>query len=87
MSKVRRPLPSNPLTCPGIKDFIRPTMAYVKCHSCGGSVEIWSDENKGVCLDCGSEWKRTEEGASCLEYCEYADKCREMIKARTGKLS
>jgi hypothetical protein len=48
-------------------------------------VEIWSDEDAGVCLDCGAEWKRAEENASCLDYCEYADKCREIIKARTGK--
>jgi DNA-directed RNA polymerase subunit RPC12/RpoP len=29
-------------------------MAYVKCHVCGGTVEIWSDEDAGVCLDCGA---------------------------------
>jgi len=82
---VKRPQPSSPQTCPGIREFLRPTMAYVKCHVCGGTVEIWSDEDAGVCLDCGAKWKRAEENASCLDYCEYADKCREIIKARTGK--
>ena len=82
---VKRPQPSSPQTCPGIREFLRPTMAYVRCHVCGGTVEIWSDEDAGVCLDCGAEWKRAEENASCLDYCEYADKCREIIKARTGK--
>jgi formate hydrogenlyase subunit 6/NADH:ubiquinone oxidoreductase subunit I len=24
----------NPQTCPGLKDFLRPTVAYVKCHIC-----------------------------------------------------
>lgn len=79
---IRRPAPTSSETCPGIRDFIRPTMKYVKCHASGGDVEIWSDEDKGVCLDCGAEWVRPEKGASCLEYCECADKCREIIDSR-----
>ena len=79
---MRRPEVTSAETCPGIKDFIRPTMKYVKCHSCVGSVEIWSDEDAGVCLDCGATWARPEKGASCLDYCEYADQCREIIEAR-----
>ena len=85
MSLRRRPAPTNPLTCPGIRDIIRPTMTYVKCRVCGGDVEIWSDEDVGVCLGCGAEWRRPDENASCLEYCEYADRCKEIIRARTGK--
>lgn len=79
---MRRPEVTSAETCPGIKDFIRPTMKYVKCHSCGGSVEIWSDEDEGLCLDCGATWARPEKEASCLDYCEYADQCREIIEAK-----
>lgn len=82
---MRRPEVTSPKTCPGIRDFIRPKMKYVKCHACGGSVEIWSDEEEGVCLDCGAAWTRPEKEASCLEYCEYADKCKEIIKAAQGR--
>ena len=71
-----------PQTCPGINKFIRPTMTYVKCHVCGGDVEIWSDEDVGICLNCGAEWHRPEKEASCLDYCEYADKCREIIRSK-----
>jgi hypothetical protein len=81
----RRSKPTSPETCPGIRDFIRPTLAYTKCISCGGDVEIWSDEDTGVCLKCGKEWPRPDSNASCLDYCDYADKCREIIKARTSK--
>ncbi len=70
-----------PATCPGIDKFIRPTVRYLKCHICGGDVEIWSDEETGICLNCGAEWRPPKEEASCLEYCEYADKCREIIRA------
>lgn len=45
-------------------------------------MEIWSDEDKGVCLDCGAEWERTDREVSCLEYCEYADKCRGIIMSK-----
>lgn len=83
MSLRRAPTP-NALACPGIKDLLRPTMSYVKCNSCGGSVEIWSDEDEGICLECGATWKKPEENASCLSYCEYADKCRELIKTKQG---
>jgi len=76
-----------PQTCPGISKFVRPTMTYVKCHVCGNDVEIWSDEDVGVCLKCGAEWHRPEKDASCLEYCEYAEKCREIIRSRSGKQS
>ena len=72
----------SPETCPGLRDFLRPTLAYVKCHVCGGNVEIWSDENVGICTECGAEWKRPDKNSSCLDYCEYADKCRGIIESR-----
>lgn len=72
----------NPETCPGLQEYLRPTPAYVKCHVCGGDVEIWSDEEVGECNDCGAEWKRPDKNNSCLDYCEYADKCRGIIESR-----
>jgi len=72
----------NPDTCPGLKDLIRPTMSYVKCHNCGADVEIWSDEDSAACDSCGTEWKKPDENASCLSYCEFTDKCRAILEAR-----
>jgi A2L zinc ribbon domain len=81
MSANNNPVKS-PETCPGLRDFLRPTLAYVKCHVCGGNVEIWSDENVGICTECGAEWSRPDKNSSCLDYCEYADKCRGIIESR-----
>ena len=53
---------------------------YFKCPVCGKSVEIWSDEDVGICDTCDKEIRRSEKEQSCLDWCEYADKCREMIK-------
>jgi len=75
-------LPSTSNNCPGIDEFIRPTIKYAPCHVCNGRVEIWSDEPEGECIDCGAKWKKPENNASCLEYCQYADKCRAIISAR-----
>jgi hypothetical protein len=72
----------SPQTCPGLRDFLRPTVAYVKCHVCGGNVEIWSDEDVGTCNDCGAEWRRPDKNSSCLDHCEFADKCRALISER-----
>jgi len=75
----------DPKTCPGLRDLLRPTIvSVVQCHVCGGTVEIWSDEDKGICDGCGAEWKRPDKDASCLEYCQYADKCRGIIASRKG---
>jgi ribosomal protein S27E len=66
----------------GINEFVRPTVKYVKCHDCGGNVELWSDEKEGVCISCGAMWTKPDDTASCLEYCEYADQCRQIINSR-----
>jgi hypothetical protein len=78
MSWIKMPTTRN--TCPGIRDFLRPTVRYVKCHVCGGDVEIWSDESEGVCITCGSLWTQPDENASCLDYCEYAEQCKHIIE-------
>jgi hypothetical protein len=69
-------------TCPGIKKFLRPKPEYFLCPHCGGSVEIWSDEDTGICDTCSKEVGRPEKEPSCLDWCQYADKCREIIKRK-----
>lgn len=67
-------------TCPGIRKFVRPVPEYLKCLNCGESVEIWSDEEVVTCEACGREVRRHEKEQSCLDWCEHADMCREIIK-------
>jgi hypothetical protein len=38
MSWIKMPTMAD-RTCPGIREFTRPTVRYVKCHVCGGNVE------------------------------------------------
>jgi len=69
--------------CPGINKFVRPTPEYFKCPLCNCDVEIWSDENIGICMACNKEFRRPNKDLSCLDWCDYADKCKEIIDART----
>ena len=72
----------NSESCPGIKKFLRPKPEYIICPNCAGSVEIWSDEDKAVCEICNKEVTRHEKEASCLEWCEFADKCKAIINRK-----
>jgi len=71
----------DPASCPGISQFMRPTPSYLKCPKCGGDIEIWSDENEAQCQSCGTLVSRGML-QSCLNWCEFADKCRDMIEEK-----
>jgi hypothetical protein len=73
---------SNSESCPGIKNFLRPKPEFIQCPKCAGSVEIWSDEDTTTCDLCGREVGRSEKEASCLDWCEFADKCRTIIESK-----
>ncbi len=84
MSFIRRPSENY---CPGIEEYVRPSVDYEVCETCGGRVEVWSDEDTGDCLDCGAKWeKKKESGPSCLEYCNYADKCKGIIMMKKAQI-
>lgn len=67
-------------TCPGIEDQLRPKPEYIACPKCGGDIELWTDENEAECPDCGARISRNKQ--SCLDWCEYADKCELVIAAK-----
>lgn len=64
--------------CPGLTKFVRPIPEYIACPNCGNEVEIWSDENEAECDKCGAIVSRKV--VSCLDWCEYADKCRALLR-------
>ncbi|HKZ94930.1 MAG TPA: hypothetical protein VJ249_10195 [Candidatus Bathyarchaeia archaeon] len=70
-----------PESCPGLSQFMRPTPSYFKCPHCQGDVEIWSDEECASCPRCGTMVSKGKV-QSCLDYCEFAEKCKGLIDAR-----
>jgi len=57
---------------------MRPTPSYLKCPNCHSDVELWSDEEEAQCPSCGTVVSRGKI-QSCLDYCEFADKCKDLI--------
>ncbi len=83
MSFIRRPKENH---CPGIEDFVRPSVDYEKCQECGGRVEVWSDEEQAECLDCGAKFEKKNTTPSCLEYCAHADTCKGVIMMKRSRI-
>ena len=72
-------------TCPGISNFIRTKPEFITCSICRSEVEIWTDETETECSNCGAKVSRDMQ--SCLDWCEYADKCKEIIAQKRGTTS
>ena len=70
-------------TCPGLNDYVRPKPEYKTCPECSSDVEIWSDEDESECSDCGNKIFRKVE--SCLKWCEYSQKCKQIIQEKMSK--
>lgn len=62
------------LECPGADIIKAPTIEYIKCTSCGAEVEIFSDETKATCDECGREVNRAA-ALACIEWCKSAKEC------------
>jgi hypothetical protein len=60
--------------CPGAKVLRQPQPEMFDCPSCGEEVEIWTDEIRGVCHNCGRVVFR-DGYMSCLEWCKYGQDC------------
>ena len=46
----------------------------MNCPNCGKEVEIWTDELKATCRNCGKKVYRAQQ-ASCIEWCPHAKEC------------
>lgn len=60
--------------CPGSSQFRQPKPESIKCPSCNGEVEIWSDEIQAICPHCKESIVRAMD-TSCLDWCRYAKEC------------
>jgi len=60
--------------CPGAKAFTEPKPEFVPCPSCHSEVELWTDEAKAKCGNCGSVVSRAML-QGCVDYCEGAKGC------------
>lgn len=57
--------------CPGSGGIRTPVPTLKKCPECGEEVEIWSNELKAKCTQCGATVFR-EAIPSCIDWCPAA---------------
>jgi HD superfamily phosphodiesterase/DNA-directed RNA polymerase subunit RPC12/RpoP len=60
--------------CPGATLMRQPAPEIFVCKNCGEEVEIWSDELRAECSNCGKYVVKDGEMA-CLEWCKMAEEC------------
>lgn len=60
--------------CPGSKLIKEPSPEEIICQKCKATVEIWSDERRAKCRNCGHITVR-ELTQSCLDWCVHAKEC------------
>ncbi len=61
------------LKCPGQDDRFLRVELYI-CPTCRAEVEIFSDETRVKCDECG-EWVYREKLPSCIDWCATAREC------------
>jgi len=59
--------------CPGVSNLRTPTLAIKKCPQCGEEIEIFSNEMKAECSNCG--FIIYNDTVSCIQWCKYAREC------------
>ena len=74
--------------CPGAANLRTPTLAIKKCPQCGNEVEVFSNDLKVTCDNCG--FVIYNDIISCIQWCRYAKECvgeetyRKLIEKKDG---
>ena len=74
--------------CPGTANLRTPTLTIKKCPQCGEEVEIFSNDVKVVCGNCG--FVIYNDILSCIQWCRYAKECvgeetyRKLVEKKEG---
>jgi len=68
--------------CPGqhARNWRPEDVFEVACPECGKSIEFFKDDQARRCAHCGWECRNPKLNVGCLEWCQYADKCRPMFE-------
>jgi ribosomal protein S27AE len=74
--------------CPGTANLRTPTLTIKKCPQCGEEVEIFSNDVKVACGNCG--FIIYNDITSCIQWCKYAKECvgeemyRKLVEKKEG---
>jgi ribosomal protein S27E len=70
------------MKCPGLDtQFWKPGDIFeIKCPKCDIAIEFFKDDSHRKCPSCGEQYFNPKIKTDCLEYCKYADQCKELLK-------
>jgi ribosomal protein S27AE len=74
--------------CPGTANLRTPKLSIKKCPQCGEEVEIFSNDVKVTCGNCG--FIICNDILSCVQWCKYARECvgeeiyRKLVEKQEG---
>ncbi len=60
-------------SCPGAGNIRIPEIQIQQCPSCGGEIEIFSNDLQSRCESCG--FIAYKDLSSCVRWCKYAEEC------------
>ena len=71
----------NVFKCPGQDTrFWKPEDVYeTTCPHCGVKVEFFKDDRRRHCPSCGEWCVNPKLNRGCLEWCQHADKCQDLM--------
>lgn len=59
--------------CPGARNLKTPTLTIKKCPQCGEEVEVFSNDTRVPCGNCG--FVIFNDTLSCIQWCKFAKEC------------
>ena len=70
------------MKCPGIDtQFWKPGDIFeVSCPKCNVKIEFFKDDSSRKCPECGEQYFNPKVKTDCLEYCPFADQCKELLE-------
>ena len=69
------------MKCPGLdtRYWKDGDIFEVLCPECGSKVEFFKDDSQRKCPGCGNLFFNPKVKTDCLQYCKFADNCKELL--------
>jgi hypothetical protein len=69
------------MRCPGTDTMFWTSsdIFEIKCPNCGSTIEFFKDDSSRKCSGCEEVFFNPRKRTDCLQYCKFADSCKELL--------
>lgn len=69
------------MKCPGVDTMFwkEDDIFEIPCPECGKNIEFFKDDSSRKCSGCEKTFFNPRIKTDCLEYCKFADQCKELL--------